>query len=172
MERHHLTCRAGCAWAAFVVGTAYALVSVAWALGSTWALDTVGGALETRAGSPALTALLWATVLLKLTAAGLGLAVVLPRIPPRRPVVLAAWAAAVVLNVYGGALTLGGLLVQADVLHASQDADHYAMAWHTYFWDPWFLVWGLLLTTALWRSRSQQPSSRAHGMGEENLVVG
>jgi hypothetical protein len=169
VERHHLTSRVACAWAAFVVGTAYALVSVGWALGSTWALDTVGGALEARAGSPALTALLWATVLLKLTAAGLGLAVVLPRIPPRRPVVLAAWAAAVVLNVYGGALTLGGLLVQADVLHASQDADHYAMAWHTYFWDPWFLVWGLLLTAALWRSRTQQAIAASFPIREQSI---
>lgn len=51
-------------------------------------------------------------------------------------------------------LTLVGLLVQADVIHATRDADHRALAWHAYLWDPWFLGWGLLLTAALWRSRA------------------
>jgi len=149
------------AWAAFVAGLAYAVVSVAWALGTTWALDTVGGSLERagRAGNSALALIVWFSALLKLTAAGLGLAVVLPSLPPRRLVVVAAWTAAVVLTVYGGALTLGGLLVQADVIHASPDADHRALAWHAYFWDPWFLGWGLLLTAALWRSRSRRSST-------------
>lgn len=68
------------AWAAFGVGLAYAVVSAAWGLGSTWALNTVGGALEQagRADNPALALIVWVSVLLKLTAAGLGLAVVLP----------------------------------------------------------------------------------------------
>ena len=33
------------------------------------------------------------------------------------------------------------------------NADHRALAWHAYLWDPWFLVWGLLVTAALLRSR-------------------
>jgi len=32
-------------------------------------------------------------------------------------------------------------------------ADHRALAWHAYLWDPWFLVWGVLVTAALLRSR-------------------
>jgi len=146
------------AWAAFVVGLAYALVSVAWGLGSTWALDTVGGDLEAegRAGNPALELIVRISVVLKLTAAGLGLAVVLPLTAPRRLVVWAAWTAAVVLTIYGGTLTLSGLLVQSDIIHAGPDADHRALTWHAYLWDPWFLAWGLLLATSLWRSRSQR----------------
>jgi hypothetical protein len=27
--------------------------------------------------------------------------------------------------------------------------DHRALAWHTYLWDPWFLMWGLLVAGAL-----------------------
>ncbi len=89
------------AWAALVVGLAYALVSVAWGLGSTWALDTVGGALEAegRAGNPALKLIVWTSAVLKLTAAGLRLAVVLPLNAPPRLVVWAAWTAAVVLTI-------------------------------------------------------------------------
>ncbi len=146
------------AWAAFGVGLAYALVSVAWGLGSTWALGTVGGALERegRSGSLALAVIVWLSVLLKLTAAGLGLAAVLPRVPPGRLVILLAWAAAAVLVVYGAVLTVVGLLVQGDVIHASQNADRRALAWHAYLWDPWFLLWGLLLAAALWRSRAAE----------------
>ncbi len=33
------------------------------------------------------------------------------------------------------------------------NADHRALAWHAYLWDAWFLVWGLLVTAALLRSR-------------------
>ena len=36
-------------------------------------------------------------------------------------------------------------------------ADHRALAWHAYLWDPWFLLWGLLVTAALLRGR------RPHG---------
>jgi hypothetical protein len=28
-------------------------------------------------------------------------------------------------------------------------ADHRALAWHAYLWDPWFLIWGLLVVGAL-----------------------
>lgn len=139
-------------------GSAYALISVSWGLGSTWALSTVGGALERegRAGNPTLAVIVWISVLLKLAAAGLGPAVTGRPSPPRRLLVVAAWTAAVVLTLYGGVLTLGGLLVQADVLHASQAANHRALFWHTYLWDPWFLIWGLLLATALVRGGPQR----------------
>lgn len=146
--------RAGIRWAqaAFIVGLAYALVSSSWGLGSTWALDTVGGALGTegRAGNAALSVIVWASVLLKLIAAILGLAVTRPHHQPQKLVVVATWVAAGVLIVYGGVLTFVGLLVQADVIHADTNADHRALAWHSYLWDAWFLVWGLLLAAALW----------------------
>ncbi|MDQ2723778.1 MAG: DUF3995 domain-containing protein [Actinomycetota bacterium] len=121
-------------------------------------MDTVGGTLEEqgRAGNAALVIILWISVLLKLAAAALGLAVTVPPDPPHKLIAMAAWAAAAVLIVYGSVLTFVGLLVQADVIHAGGDADHRALAWHAYLWDPWFLVWGLLLAVALWRNRAQR----------------
>jgi hypothetical protein len=44
-----------------------------------------------------------------------------------------------------------------------------AMAWHTYFWDPWFLVWGLHPTAALWRSKSQQASAASFPIREPSI---
>ena len=45
------------------------------------------------------------------------------------------------------------LLVQADIVHASAHADQKALRWHAFLWDPWFLVWGVLLMAALALSR-------------------
>ena len=60
---------------------------------------------------------------------------------------------ALILVFYGGVLTVVGLLVQLDLVHAAANADHKALRWHACLWDPWFLVWGVLLAAALARSR-------------------
>lgn len=122
----------------------------------TWLLDTIGGTLERagRAQSADLLAVVWIIVVLKLVAAAVGLVATSPRgRRRRRPSRIIAWVAAVVLVLYGGVLTGVGLLVQAGVITASAGADQMALRWHAYVWDPWFLVWGVLLSTALWRSR-------------------
>ena len=141
-----------------VVGLAFAAVSAFWGLGGTFLLDTVGGALESRGreGDPLLLTVVWLSIPLKVVAAVVGVAVVRRWAPPSRYrlVALVAWLAAVVLTVYGAVLTGVGLLVQADVVSASADADTRALRWHTYLWDPWFLVWGLLLLIALRRWRA------------------
>ena len=64
------------------------------------------------------------------------------RADARAPGLGAAWAAFAV-----------GLLVQAGLIGTPGGADHRALAWHAYLWDPWFLVWGVLVTAALFRSR-------------------
>jgi hypothetical protein len=106
---------------------------------------------------------LWVTVVLKLTAAIIGLVAVLgPReVRPGHHQLArqAAWTAALILVLYGGVLTVIGLLVQLDLVHASANADHKALQSHVYLWDPWFLVWGVLLATALARSRVAQCGS-------------
>ena len=62
---------------------------------------------------------------------------------------LLAWAEGAVLTLYGFVFTSAGLLVQAGVIHLGRAADRRALVWHTYLWDPWFLVWGLLVVLAL-----------------------
>lgn len=69
---------------------------------------------------------------------------------------------AATLIIYGLVLTVAGLLVQAGVIHTSATADHRALAWHAYLWDPWFLIWGLLVAGALLRGRYRRHRAAAH----------
>lgn len=128
-------------------------------------MDTVGGAFQRagRTGSVGLVAVVWLTVLLKLLAAILGLVIVLGRPPlaaaQRRLVRRMAWAAAVILIVYGGVLSITGWLVQLGIVSPAANADHRALRWHAFLWDPWFLAWGLLLAIGLARSADRRRAS-------------
>lgn len=148
-------------YAAFGLGLLYAAVSAYWAAGGTAGLDTVGGELarSARARQPVMVAVLWLTAGLKLLAALLGLALVGHRRCrlPRRLVRALSGIAAVVLTAYGALLVGGQALVKAGAVRASAHVDWKAFDWHLFLWDPWFLVWGLLLGVATyreWLSRS------------------
>jgi hypothetical protein len=138
------------------LGVIYAAVSAYWALGGTWLLNTVGSSLDHIARgdrAPALAGL-WAVVLLKLVAAGLPTAAISLRFSGRQARILRRLATveAVVLTLYGFVESIAGWLVQAGVLTPGRSADRRALAWHAFLWDPWFLVWGLLVCLSLWWS--------------------
>ena len=148
------------AQAACVAGLAYAAISVYWALGGTWLLDTIGGTLEQqgRAGNPGIILAVWAAAVLKIIGAIVPLAAA--GVTPgqattawMRQMRVLAWLEAAILTVYGLALTGAGLLVQSGAIVSAAGADHRALAWHAYLWDPWFLLWGVLVTASLVRSR-------------------
>ena len=150
--------RAAVAQAACAVGLLYAAISVYWGAGGTWLLDTVGSGLGKGHGGSALVVFaVWLAVGLKVIAAVLPLLAVSADTSAGsgRPRLIRAltWVEAVILTVYGLVLTAVGLLVEAGVIATSATADHRALEWHAYLWDPWFLVWGLLVTAALLRSR-------------------
>ena len=77
--------------------------------------------------------------------------VCLPAPPSKRhgPLRLLAWVEGAVLTLYGFAFTLAGLLLQVGIFQRGRTADQRALVWHAYLWDPWFLVWGLLVIIAL-----------------------
>jgi hypothetical protein len=156
------------AQAAFAVGLLYAAISVYWGAGGTWLLDTVGSGLgEGHGGSALVVFAVWLAVGLKVIAAVLPLLavsadtstgsgrplVMWPLVTRARLIRALTWIEAVILVAYGLVLTSVGLLVQAGAVAVSATADHRALEWHAYLWDPWFLVWGLLVTVALLRSR-------------------
>jgi hypothetical protein len=138
-------------YGAFAVGLLYALVSAYWAAGGRAGVDTLGGSLAklARERDPALIAIVWVTAALKLGGAVLGLAVTRQQTAlPRLLVIVASWGASALLVLYGGILVVVQGLVQLGVLHASETVDWRAFHWHLYLWDPWFLLWGLLLGAA------------------------
>jgi hypothetical protein len=148
------------AQAACAVGLTYAAVSVYWAAGGTWLLDTVGGTLAHPGGADGagLMVAVWAAAVLKVIGAlvplaAAGLAPWPPAVTRRRQVRAVAWAEAGILTSYGLVLAGAGWLQQAGVIATPASADHRALAWHAYLWDPWFLLWGLLVTAALLCSR-------------------
>ena len=143
------------------LGAASAATSAYWALGGTALLDTVGGEIERwgRERSAGVVATLWLVTAAKLVAAVAPLVLAgvgsgrLPAWTRARPMRALGWIVAIGLAAYGGLLTIVGLLVEAGVIDAADDADERAIAWHAFFWDPWFALWGGAFTVAMWRSR-------------------
>jgi hypothetical protein len=147
---------------ALVVGLLHGTVLVYWGVGGTWLLDTIGGSLEEkgRAGNVGVMLVVWAAVLLVIIGSVLPLLALRRLMSPawNRIVWRLAWAEAAILTLYGLVMTAAGLLALAGVILAPSNADdRRALAWHTYLWDPWFLIWGLLVAAALLRGR-QNPS--------------
>jgi Protein of unknown function (DUF3995) len=154
------------ALAGLVVGLAYAAISVYWAVGGRWLLNTVGISLSQPGQAGHLAALLavWGAAGVKAVAALLPLLAigVWPRTANgglRRLARVLTWVEAAILVSYGLVLTASGLLVQAGVIKVAAHADRLALKWHAYLWDPWFLIWGIFVFLALWRSR---PTSQNH----------
>lgn len=160
---HSATSRRGMlpALAGLAVGLAYATISVYWAVGGRWLLNTVGISLSQPGQAGHLAALLavWGAAAVKAVATVLPLLAigVWPRTANgglRRLARVLTWIEAAILVGYGLVLTASGLLVQAGVIKAAAHADRLAREWHAYLWDPWFLIWGIFVFLALWRSRS------------------
>jgi hypothetical protein len=108
---------------------------------------------------------LWSVAVVKVVAAVLAMLALSRRPSPtwHRILWVLAWADAVILTVYGLVFTISGLLIQAGVVYTGPRADHRALTWHAYLWDPWFLFWGLLVGTALLcgRPRNVLPAATA-----------
>jgi hypothetical protein len=148
----------GAAWAAFALGLLYAVVSVYRGLGGSWLLDSVGASLAQpgRAVSAPVVLAVCCAGGLKVIAAVLPLLAVgagAVRVRWRYLIRALACVEAAILTVYGLNLTAVGLLVRAGLMGTPANADHRALAWHAFLWDPWLLVWGVLVTAALFRSR-------------------
>jgi hypothetical protein len=150
-----------------VLGVAQAAISAYWALGGTALLDTVGSSVERagRAGGAIVIVGLWAVVALKLVAAAMPAWAIAGRTGgrDRRMAWRLTLVEATVLTGYGLVLTGAGLLIQLGIVHPGASADHRALAWHAFLWDPWFLVWGLAVAAAIHSARgAPSPPVGAH----------
>ncbi len=151
-------------WAGYAAGACAflnAAVSFYWAAGGTFGLDTVGSqADELAALGNVGVFIVWFAGLLKVAGGLLALALVQawgPRLFRPWMLLLAGWGGAAVLVLYGGAQVGSLLLVATGVVEASDDMDWRAFYGHLYLWDPWFLVWGVLLgITAFYYTRKRR----------------
>ena len=132
---------------------ASAAVSCYWTAGGTVLLDTVGGAIEELARERSLGAVVLgaATVALKVVAGVLALALLHPPAGAfrRRVLILANGVASAILCLWGGINVVVGALVLGGAVSPSGDIDRYALRWHVFLWDLWFLVWGVALALAV-----------------------
>lgn len=141
-------------YATFMVGMLYALWSAYWAMGGSAGLDELGGKLAelARQRDPTLIAVVWVTVVLKAGVATFGLALVQPwgRRLPSRLLLTASWGATAVLVSYGALLVCVQLVILLSGGQPDAPIDRKPFYWHLFLWDPWFLLWGLLLGSATW----------------------
>lgn len=136
---------------AAVAGALHAGVSLYWSLGGTALVETIGQALLNRFADRQW--LLLPVAAVKLAVALLPLWLARRGGPWRTPGRALAWAAAVVLVVWGGLNTVVGNLVLAGVVETAGDYDHAAMVGHAWLWDPLFLLWGGALALGLFVTR-------------------
>ncbi|MGI8653016.1 MAG: DUF3995 domain-containing protein [Geodermatophilaceae bacterium] len=137
-------------YAACVCAFLFAATSFYWGTGGTLGLDLVGReAVELVAsGNVGILIALWLVGLLKVASGLLALALVQPwGAHLFRPwmLLLAGWGGATLLVLYGAAQIGLQLLVLTGVIEAPADMDWRGFYGHLYVWDPWFVVWGVLL---------------------------
>jgi len=154
---------AGLAYGAAALAGASAVVSAYWTAGGTALLSTVGGGIEDLARRGGATAVTGGIVIVLLKAAGCVLALALVRPPggrlPARLLEGAATAAGALLTLYGGVLVVVSALALTGLL--GDPAEPGPLRWHVLVWDPWFLLWGVLLVLAAARRRQLRLRSAA-----------
>lgn len=145
--------RGWAAIAAAVWAGVFAVISLYWALGGRIGIDTVGGEIEKLARSGSGGALAWGAALLKVVGVVYALALVQRwgRVFPRPLMLAGGWLGTAVLIVYGGVNVGTELLVATGVLNPPAGIEWYPFYWHLALWDPYFLVWGILLGIAVRR---------------------
>ncbi|MDQ6784545.1 MAG: DUF3995 domain-containing protein [Actinomycetota bacterium] len=145
------------AYAAAVAAFSFAATSFYFAAGGMTGVGTLGGKIEELAHTrpPAFVAVVWFTAVLKVALGMLALALVRQwgRKLPRRWVLRAAWLCAGVLALYGAVQVTGVALATLGI--ATTSSSHSVLLWRLLLWEPWFLVWGLLLGLAAWQARKR-----------------
>lgn len=147
-------------YATAAVALAFAAVSFYWGAGGMAGASTLGGPIEdlARARDPMLVTVVWISAFAKLAGAALALALVQrwgQRLP-RRWLRAAAWSGAVALTLYGAAQVVSVALVATGIITPTTPVEPMVLRWRLLVWEPWFLVWGLLLALTTWTTRPRR----------------
>ncbi|MDR1151234.1 MAG: DUF3995 domain-containing protein [Bifidobacteriaceae bacterium] len=146
--------------AASLLGLSFTGFNVYWAFGNAWLVDTVFPVSSLDAPEAILPSLVqWAAIVLKTGAALLGLVTltVIARILPGwllKTARILGWTAAVIIVFWGFTQTVWFALAKANVIQLpGWEWTDRSINGHVFLWDPWFLIWGLVLGYALLGSR-------------------
>ncbi len=155
-------------WAGYVacgLAQGHAAVSFYWAAGGTMGLSTLGSGLEEmgETASPALSAAAWGTGIAKVLTGLLALVRPWGRVFPRWMMLAAGWGGASVLTLYGGVKVIIQALVVGGAIVPSGPVNWLALRWHLFLWDPWFLLWGVLLGVAAWHYTRESSAGGSAG---------
>lgn len=148
---------------AAATGLLHAAVSLFWALGGRWQLESVGDWAVQLADDHPVEAGLGLT----LVAVVKGLVAIVPLVNERREtrfyrwIRVLGWSAGVILLAWGGVSTISAWAVLTGVITPTGGYDRETMIGHGLLWDPLFTIWGCALLIGLWLSRS-----RSHGKTE------
>jgi hypothetical protein len=152
---------AACAWALL-----FALPSFYWAAGGEVGMETIARDPDAISliNDPVV---VFATGVLKVLGGLLALALVQPWGSTfRHPLRLIAWIGGGCCVLYGGALLIQHGLMVAGAIDTPDVLGAIAVRWHFWFWDPWWIVGGVLFGLAAWSSaRADQ-----EGDGERRSV--
>ena len=135
----------------------FAAMSFYWALGGRASLSTQALAIQDRIDDPEFIAVLWVTGALKVVAGVVALAFVLSpgRRIPRRSLLVVGWAAALFLLLYGGLGWMQAVLWETGVQDIPASVGARASRWKLIFWDPFWILGGLLFLFAVREFQSQ-----------------
>lgn len=134
------------AWAAVAWASAFTLPSVYWALGGGLGRSTIARSAETTEIGAGFAMVLWLTAVLKVA---LGCVAFLLRTPPvpgrmHRLLLATAFLSGLGMTLYATALLLQHGLMLAGLVSTPHALGTFALRWHLFFWDPWWLAGGTL----------------------------
>lgn len=142
---------AAAAWAALFAAQSLAS-AIAVMCGSAFGADEVGRDIAdmARAGDPGFVVTLWVAAAGKALAGALALAPVRPygRRLPRRPLVLAIYAAGALLLLYGVVNLVEHVLMRTGATAIPAGLGGHALPWHLWLWDPYWILGGVLFLLA------------------------
>ena len=158
------------AWAGYAAAVwafAFAVPSFYWGFGGHFLAETVSGQLATESWTDhrGLQAVVLVTGVLKVVGGLFALSLIRlswPRAMPRL-IVRGGYAVSALLVVYGAVNVIGETLTETGAVKPSGTVDWHALRWHLFLWDPYFLVWGVLLGLAIRQFQK---------MNSQNSVIG
>lgn len=147
--------------AAFAWAVIFALMSLYWAAGGMIGGDTLGAEIDrlARQRDRSFIVSLWTAFALKALAATLALALVQRwgRHLPRRLLLALAAATGAGITLYAVANLTQHALMVTGVIDTPDALGTYAVAWHLAWWDPFWLVGGVLFLLATLMARRARP---------------